>query len=194
VSAPSRPPPVWVPPAHAKQRWTSRTELARAGWLIVALAAIGLPIGWLWQAISPHTVGVVLNDHAIIPAQTEALIASDAWFALLTGAVGGMAAVLSWLRADWRGPTMSAALAIGGLAGSLIASWVGQLTGGGRSGGALHEQITLQIAVRAHALLAVEPLIAVWLICLLALFTRHDDLGRGSPASPPPEPGWQTSD
>jgi Protein of unknown function (DUF2567) len=146
--------------------------------LVAALAVIGLPLGLIWQAISPHSVGYVAAAHTVIPDQSEAFIAADARFVLLTGAVGLAAGVIVWSRAAWRGPAMMTALAVGGLAGALVAAWVGQTVGGGHSMGPVQTLVRLPIAVRAHGLLFVEALAAVALCCLFAAFAKRDDLRR----------------
>jgi hypothetical protein len=189
VTAPNDPPPAWASSPAERDPWLSRTDLLRGGWIIAVLAVVGAPVGVLWQAISPHTVGVVVGAHAIIPDETETFIASDGRFALLTGAVGALAAVVAWLRPTWRGPSTTAAVTIGGLAGSLVASWVGRLTGGGHADGKLGSVIALQVAVRSHAILVVEPLASVWLICLFALFAKQDDLRRAPTQAPARELG-----
>jgi hypothetical protein len=164
------------PALSAAQPWLTRRELVRGCVVIAALAVIGVPLGVVWQAISPHAVGYVVAARTVIPDQTETFIATDARFVLLTGAVGLAAGVAGWSRVAWRGPALIAALAMGGVAGALVAAWVGRVVGGGHATGQVQTLIMLPIAVRAHGLLFVEALAAVALCCLFTVFTKRDDL------------------
>lgn len=155
-------------------------ELRVGAGLLLALLVVGTLLGPLWQAISPRTVGYVAAAHTVIPDENEALIATDARFVMLTGAVGVLTAVLMWTRVPWRGPTVVAALAFGGLLGALATALVGGWTGGGTVDGAVRSVVTLPVAVRAHGLLLVEALLAVTVYGVLVLFASSDDLGRTS--------------
>jgi Protein of unknown function (DUF2567) len=155
--------------------------------VIVALALVGIPAGLLWRVWSPRTAGYVYQPHAVIPDQSEAQIASDGRFLVVTAAIGLVAAVLVWSRRSWRGPLVAAGLGVGALAGALVADLVGKLTGGGHTDGPLQSVITLPVTVRADALLLVEPLIALFGYGLAALFASQDDLGHaGSIPTPTP--------
>jgi Protein of unknown function (DUF2567) len=154
--------------------------------VLLTLAAVGLPAGLLWRAWSPRTVGFVYQPHAVIPDESEALIASDGRFLVITGAIGLLAAVLVWSRRAWRGPLVAAALGAGALAGALLTDLVGRLAGGGHSDGPVRSVVRLPIAVRAEGLLLIEPLMALLVYGLAVSFAARDDLGR--PASRP-DPG-----
>src|SRR6478752_6614460 len=72
-----------------REPWVVRRDVYIGGWVVAALALVGVPLGLIWQAVSPRSAGLVLQSGAIIPDETEALIGTDGWFALLTGVVGG---------------------------------------------------------------------------------------------------------
>jgi hypothetical protein len=147
------------------------------GWVVAALALVGVPLGLIWQAVSPRGAGLVLQSGAIIPDETEALIGTDGWFALLTGVVGLIAALVVWTRRPWRGPATVVALALGGVVGALVTALVGHLTGGGQSTGKAGALLTLQVSLHAMGLLFLDAAIAVLVYGLLVLYDR-DDLGR----------------
>jgi hypothetical protein len=156
------------------------------GWVVAALALVGVPLGLIWQAVSPRSAGLVLQSGAIIPDETEALIGTDGWFALLTGVVGLIAALVVWTRRPWRGPATVVALALGGVVGALVTALAGHLTGGGQSTGKAGALITLPVSLHATGLLFFEAAIAVLVYGLLVAFTTRDDLGRTD--APHPEP------
>ena len=166
---------------------TARLDGVRRSWardlrvsigVIVALVAAGIPAGMIWWAWSPRTVGYVFAPHAVIPDDSEALIASDGRFLVITAAVGLLAAVLVWSRRSWRGPLVAAGLGVGALAGALVTDLIGRLAGGGHTDGPLHTLIKLPVAVRAEGLLLVQPLVALLVYGLAVSFASHDDLGR----------------
>jgi hypothetical protein len=160
--------------------WFTSRDLGPAAVIMVGLAAAGALLGLLWQQISPRTKGFVyIPPHGIIAGENESLIAADGRFALLTGAVGLVAAVAAWSRRSARGPATALALAAGGLLGALLTDRVGNATGGGHDGGAANEVITLAVRVHARGLLLVEAAVALLVYALCALFARRDDLGTG---------------
>jgi hypothetical protein len=95
------------------------------------------------------------------------------------------------------------ALTIGGLAGAAITDLVGHLirgpgndyTCGSETGKCIEH---LPLSVHMHALLLLEPLLAVLAYGLLVAFTARDDLGRPDPvrgrisvpAGDDPQHGW----
>lgn len=177
VTYPQPPAPSQAPAARPRPWFTSR-DLGPAAAILVALAAVGAVLGLIWQAISPRTKGFVfVPPNGVIPEESESLIAADARFLLLTGAVGIIAAVAAWLRRPARGPATALALVAGGLLGALLTDFVGRLAGGGHATGALNAVITLPVRVHARGLLLVEPAIAAFVFGAFALFTRSDDLG-----------------
>jgi Protein of unknown function (DUF2567) len=166
--------------------WTTRADLGRAAGIVGALAMVGVPVGLVWQLVSAHAVGYVVSASVVIPDETEAFISSDGRFVFLTVAVGAVAAVLVWLAPSWRGPSSVAALAVGGVAGTLVASWIGAMTGGGTTTGAVDTLVRLPIALHARGLLFVEPVVSVAIIGVLALTARSDDLSSSSARSEAP--------
>jgi Protein of unknown function (DUF2567) len=176
VTYPRPPAASQAPPAGPRPWFTSR-DLGPAAAILAALAAAGAVLGLIWEAISPRTKGFVYLPNAVIPEENESLIAADARFLLLTGAVGIVAALAAWLRRSARGPATALALVAGGLLGALLTDFVGRLAGGGHATGALNAVVTLPLRVQARGLLLVEPAIAAFVYAACALFARRDDLG-----------------
>jgi Protein of unknown function (DUF2567) len=166
--------------------WTTSSDLRRAAVIVGALAVVGVPGGLAWQLISSHAVGYVVSANLIMPDETETFISSDGRFVLLTCAIGAVAAALVWLAPAWRGPTSVAALAVGGVAGSLVASWIGATTGGGTATGAVDTLVRLPIALHARGLLFAQSIVSVAIIGVLSLTARSDDLNSGSARSEAP--------
>ena len=183
-----------APTAQRSRRepWVIRRDLYVGGWIIAALALVGIPMGLIWQAVSPRSAGLVTPSGAIIPDETEAFIGADGRFALLTGIAGLIAAIVVWTRRSWRGPATVVALALGGVVGALVTALMGHLTGGGRSTGKAGAVIMLPVSLHATGLLFFEAAIAVLVYGLLVAFTTRDDLGRTESAAhpePPDQPG-----
>jgi hypothetical protein len=181
--------PVGLNPAPTqpsrREPWLVRTDVYVGAWIVATLAVAAIPLGFVWQAVSPRSAGLVLQSGAIVPDETEAFIGTDGWFALLTGLVGLVAAVVVWSRRSWRGPAAIVALALGGVVGAMVTALVGHLAGGGKSTGKADALITLPVSLHATGLLCLEAAVAVLLYGLLVAFTTRDDLGRPAPAAHP---------
>lgn len=175
-----------APTARPARRapWFVRRDLYAGAWIVGTLALVGVPLGLIWPAVSPRTAGLVLQSGAIIPDETEGFIGADGWFALLTAVAGLVAAIVVWTRRPWRGPAAVLSLAVGGVAGALVAALVGRLAGGGHAGGKPGALITLPVSVHAIGLLFLEAAVAVLVYGLLVAFTARDDLGRTEPSAP----------
>jgi hypothetical protein len=97
----------------------------------VALTLLGPPAGLLWAAIAP-SVRYLLLDGALVLAdpETEALIAGDGRYALITGAAGALCGVLAYLAGGRDNDVpLLLGLGTGGLAAALLAWWVGHRIG-----------------------------------------------------------------
>jgi hypothetical protein len=145
--------------------------------VLIVLAAGGVGLGLIWQAMSPRAKGFVYLPQVVIPDEKESLVASDGRFLLLTGAAGIVVAGAAWLRRSARGPATALALVGGGLLGALLTDLVGRLAGGGHDTGALNSVVTLPVRVHARGLLLAEPALAALVCAACALFARRDDLG-----------------
>lgn len=166
-------------------QWVSADELRAAAWVAVSLVVLGALLGVLWQRWSPPgPLGFVVAPHQVQADETEAFVAADGRFAVISLVVGVLAGALLWLRRATRGPVAVVALAVGGLGGALLTNLVGHLLRGGRSSGPAHtliHQLPLTVHMRGVLLLEAASAVLVYGVC--AAFAPDDDLGRPDPSS-----------
>jgi hypothetical protein len=135
-------PPEAVPPGYfprdaaPPRRWLpDPAELGRTLLLALAVAlvaaALGVPHAVLWSAVAPE-IPVIKVDGGVVTAEAapEQPVAGDGWFAILAlgfGVIAGLAAW--WLARRRRGPVILGGLALGAIAGGVLAAWLGQKIG-----------------------------------------------------------------
>ncbi|WP_433262694.1 DUF2567 domain-containing protein [Micromonospora vinacea] len=98
---------------------------------VLALAALGVPLGLLWAALAPDTPVLKTAEGAIYAEpQPEQPIAADGWFSLLGLAFGLLVALALWfvLRRR-RGPVGLLAAVLGALVAAPVAWQVGRRIG-----------------------------------------------------------------
>ncbi len=98
---------------------------------VLALAALGVPLGLLWAALAPDTPVLKTAEGAIYAEpQPEQPIAADGWFSLLGLAFGLIVALALWfvLRRR-RGPVGLVAAVLGTLVAAPVAWQVGRRIG-----------------------------------------------------------------
>ncbi|RAO33483.1 hypothetical protein PSN13_03543 [Micromonospora saelicesensis] len=98
---------------------------------VLALAALGVPLGLLWAALAPDTPVLKTAEGAIYAEpQPEQPIAADGWFSLLGLAFGLLVALALWfvLRRR-RGPVGLLAAVLGTLVAAPVAWQVGRRVG-----------------------------------------------------------------
>lgn len=168
----------------------SRSELRAAAVIVVALAAIGLLLGFIWYEVAPRLDFTVVRQSGHLVGlqndpESEAKVAADSLFAIITGAFGIASAAALWTRRGLRGPVLLLVLALASLLGAVIAwrfgLWLGRHPTHAEAarllqtpGATLHKPLDLQ----AKGTLFFQPLTAVlvWLICLA--FTTRGDLNH----------------
>src|ERR1700730_13429715 len=103
-----------------------------AGVWVPALAPVlGAGVGWIWSAVAPR-VAVIKADGGFYYAdgEPEQPVAADGWVVILGAIAGILLAVAAWhLLRRYRGPIILAGLAVGSLAGAMLAAWVGYKIG-----------------------------------------------------------------
>lgn len=153
----------------------------RAGiYIVAALAVAGAVLGVLWKVWSPPgPLGYVVGPHAIQADETEAFVAADGRFAVITALTGIIAAVTLWFAKPLRGPVTAGALAAGSLLGALLTELVGHVLAGGHSSGPPNSVIAhLPLSVHMTGLRFVEAAAAILVYGLFVSFAPSDDLGR----------------
>jgi Protein of unknown function (DUF2567) len=181
------PPAGWRPVATERpaRSWPpSRREIAVGLGALATLAALGLAVALAWEAVAPRLAfRIVSPGNAVtVTPEGEQFFATDGWFAVLTLAVGVLAAVLLWRVRSARGPVVLVGLALGGLAGAVVAWKFGTVLAPAPSDAALHQVgrvVYPALRLRALAMLVVEPVVAVVTYLLFTAFTSRDDLGLG---------------
>ncbi|MEW9548620.1 hypothetical protein [Nonomuraea sp. NPDC050783] len=93
---------------------------------VLALATLGIGAGLLWSALAPRApyqvtrAGLVLADPS-----TQALIAADGWYAVITGGLGLACGAVGWFAGRRWMVGVLAGLGVGGVAGAALTYWVG---------------------------------------------------------------------
>jgi len=100
----------WPVAASLRQRW------AMGGAVLVVVALLGFPLGWLWSSVAPWIpVQVVGNDLYLADPEGEQIAGAEVWFMLLSFGAGILLAVIAWFALRrYRGGIIAAALAVGG--------------------------------------------------------------------------------
>jgi len=123
--------------------------------VVAGTALLGVAAGFLWAAVAPRPLIVVLGPGApyVANQETSAFIVADGWFTLLAVAGGIISGLLGYALAVRRhGALAMAGILAGGAAAALIAKWIGQRSGAaayhhalalGRPGALLHQPLML---------------------------------------------------
>ncbi|WP_344863853.1 hypothetical protein [Planomonospora alba] len=102
---------------------------------VLALAALGVAAGTLWSYLAPRPPYVVTERGPVLAdASTQALIAADGWFAVVTGALGLACGAAGYLLSR-RGRPL--AVVLGLAAGGLLAGYLTTVVGGALNLGAV---------------------------------------------------------
>ncbi|MFF4191631.1 hypothetical protein [Nonomuraea sp. NPDC001831] len=140
---------------------------------VLILATLGVAAGLSWSAISPRAPYQV-TEHGLVLADltTQALIAADGWFAVITGALGLLCGGLAWFAGRRWMLAVLLGLCAGGVVGSFLTLWAGSTF----TIGAVAVEAAAEPGVRivpgalkltAEGVLVAWPLLAVGLFGLL---------------------------
>ena len=127
-----------IPPGPARRRPGSGpvfgmpSVLIAVAAVLVGTAVLGVAAGFTWAAVAPRALAVVAGRGSadVVNPETNAFIAADGWFTLLTAVGGIVSGLLGYVLTVRRhGPLAMAAVVVGGLPAALIAMWIGQQSG-----------------------------------------------------------------
>jgi hypothetical protein len=121
---------VWPLPKPPRRPW--RRTVSVVALTLVSIAALGAPLGVLWQWLAP-TVPVLRTqsgDVIINDPSPEQFVAADGWFSIVGLGFGVLVAIAAWmiLRRD-RGPALLLGTVLGTLAAAPVAWQVGRRFG-----------------------------------------------------------------
>ena len=182
-------------------------DRGRAGWLagalperralvmlVLAQQLTGLLLGLIWLAWAPSSVSYLLDigngTGAVVPAPTEAQVAGDGRYAMLTALAGLLFGLLGWRMRGNRGPVTLVVLAASSLLGSLLALATGQLLSTGQHASALNTAFHPSLVLHGTALVFLQALLAVLAYTVCAGLSSDRELGRspdlplGAPLGP----------
>ena len=187
------------PSPYWQGRRELRADLRSSAWLLVALAAAGLPAGVLWWLLAPRADFRITPDGPIVLGDPvdELLIADDAVFALVMAGVGLVCGGAAWWLRRRRGVATVLALGLGGGLASVVAWQLGELLGAGPSEAELARVggvVTTSLTLGSLPALAIASFTAVLAYLVGVLHAADDGIGRdaGQPRAtsdlPGPEP------
>ncbi|MEV4731025.1 DUF2567 domain-containing protein [Saccharopolyspora sp. NPDC049426] len=161
-----------------------KADLLPAISAISLIALLGLPMGWLWSRLAPPQESVLGRGGTVSPLLVESYHEFDgiAIFTLLAFAAGLLTAAVLWRIRGRRGPV----LLIGGVLGSLVASWLGIQMGGSLAAGLypmpsnpqLGDLITVAPEITTMWVLVAMPLALSLGYGIATSWNGFDDLGR----------------
>ena len=124
--------PYTVPaPAADSDKRSAGRQFALGGVILLALAAVGIPLGLLWQALGPRVELVATETGFRYTTESpEGYIGDDGVFTFIGLGAGVVAALIVWLCARRsRGPVQVGALVLGALVGQFVAWRFGEWWG-----------------------------------------------------------------
>ncbi|GAA0923619.1 hypothetical protein GCM10009560_23600 [Nonomuraea longicatena] len=94
---------------------------------VLILAALGVLAGLLWSHLSPRAPYTVAGTETVLAdPSTQALIAADGWFAVVTGGLGLASGLAVWLLNRREGQLEALlGLCVGGALAAFLAYWAG---------------------------------------------------------------------
>lgn len=158
---------------------------------VVIQALIGVMAGLLWSAVAPRAPYLVTPEGLrLADPATQAIIAADGWFAVITGAAGLIAGIVAFVPGRHRPLGVLLGLTGGGLVAACLAWWVGNTVNLGpatvTASGVTGNVVPGALELTALGVLVAWPLAATAVFAVLLAATAY----RDSPLSQPgDEPG-----
>ncbi|MFI7613002.1 hypothetical protein ACIBP6_17405 [Nonomuraea terrae] len=93
---------------------------------VLTLAALGVAAGLLWSGVTPRApYQVTEQGPTLADPTTQALIAADGWFAVITGGLGLLCGGVAWFIGRRWMLAVLLGLCAGGVAASFLTLWTG---------------------------------------------------------------------
>jgi len=168
--------------------------LRQARTLVIVQVTLGVAVGVLWRLWSPHTVAYVLpldgGGTYLYPDASEAWVAGDGRFVVLSCGAGLIVGLLAWRLRDLRGVPGLATSVLGGLLGAAIAQAIGQLLSHGATTGAARTAIHTSLHLHAEVAVLMWAAVTAVVYTLAAGLSTDEHLGLApvSAVSPVPLP------
>lgn len=173
--------PLLAPP---KPKVVVKADLLPAISAVSLIALLGVPLGWVWSRLAPPQGKLLGPGGSVEPLMAESYHAFDAIaiFALLAFAAGLLTSAVLWRMRRRRGPV----LLLGGVLGSLVASWLGISMGASFAAGlypmpsnpAVGDLITIAPEITTQWVLLVQPFAVALGYGVAVSWNGLDDLGR----------------
>ncbi|MFD1937758.1 MULTISPECIES: hypothetical protein [Nonomuraea] len=137
---------------------------------VLALAALGVPAGLAWSLLAPRApYAVAAGEVVLADPSTQALIAADGWYAVITGGLALACAVVAWNLARDKRLEVLLGLAAGSGIAAFVTQWVGTtftlgaVTVEAAAAGPGVKVVAGALALTAKGVLVTWPLVAVGL-------------------------------
>jgi hypothetical protein len=161
--------------------------------LVLAQQLIGVALGLLWVVWSPSSVSYLFDagngTGVVVPAQSEAQVAGDGRYAVLTALAGLAFGLLAWRLRGSRGPAVLGVLTVSSLLGSLLALGTGQLFSRGQHTTTLDTAFHPALVLHGTAEVFLQALFAVLVYTIFVGLSGDRQLGRSDPRQSGEQPG-----
>ncbi|KAA0021032.1 DUF2567 domain-containing protein [Antrihabitans cavernicola] len=170
-----------------------RAEVKAAARVVVGCAVAGALGGVVWGLLAPaeHLLVVTENRGAALTGESAHQFDAIAIFVCIAAFLGLISAVASWQWRSMRGPLLFLGLLIGSAIGASIMAGVGEGVAKLRfphvDSPVVDTVIAIAPGIGTLLTLIVQPLVASFVILVIASVNPLDDLGTGRPRHAPDE-------
>jgi len=154
---------------------------------VVIQALIGVVAGLIWSAVAPRAPYLATPEGLrLADPSTQAIIAADGWFAVITGAAGLIVGIVAFLPGRRRPLGVLLGLTGGGLVAACLAWWVGNTVNLGpatvTASGVTGNVVPGALELTALGVLIAWPLAATAVFAVLLAVTAYRDSPLNHPA------------
>ena len=161
--------------------------------LVLAQQLIGVALGLVWVFWSPSSVSYLLDagngTGVVVPAQSEAQVAGDGRYAVLTILAGLAFGLLAWRLRSSRGLAVLGVLTVSSLLGSLLALATGQLFSRGEHTTTLNTAFHPALVLHGTAEVFLQALFAALVYTVFVGLSGDRQLGRDDDRPAEEHPG-----